>query len=316
MGVMARVGVCGAVGAILVVSLVAASSPAAAQSALLDPLASRVTLTRAGTSDEVTQERIVRSGDTVGTDAAGRALITYPDGSTAQLEESSEITIEFIRTTAGDYLVRMQQTLGRVWYAVSRTVGSGGRYEVRSGALASVIRAGSGSYVAVSGGEATVVATAGSVETSAGGTTVTVPAGSATTVSSPVATPAPPQPAPLVTPTPLPTISATPLPTIPATPRPTAASVPTRAPSTPRPVAAAVTPVPTVAPTATPVRTVTPATTAAASVLPTAKPTAGPTLVVKTPLPVATSAPTKDIFGPRKDSSGPPVLPPHGPEKK
>src|SRR5207302_914378 len=92
---------------------------------------------------------------------AGRARITYPDGSTAQLEQSSEISIEFVRTTAGDYIVRMQQTLGRVWYAVTRTVGSGGRYEVRSGAMASVIRAGSGSYVEVNDGETTVVATSG-----------------------------------------------------------------------------------------------------------------------------------------------------------
>src|SRR5256885_7917209 len=136
MGAMARVGVCGAVGAILVVSLFAAASPAAAQSALLDPISSRVTLTRAGTSFEVSEEQIIHSGDTVGTDAAGRALITYPDGSTAQLEDSSEITIEFVRTTAGDYVVRMQQTLGRVWYAVTRTVGSGGRYEGRTRAHA------------------------------------------------------------------------------------------------------------------------------------------------------------------------------------
>ena len=310
MGVMARVGVCGVVGAMLVVSLLAASSPAAGQSALLDPLSSRVTLTRAGASEDVVQERIVRSGDTVGTDPAGLAVITYPDGSTAQLEQSSEITIEFVRTTAGDYVVRMQQTLGRVWYAVTRTVGSGGRYEVRSGAMASVIRAGSGSYVEVNDGETTVVATSGSVETSAGGATVTVPAGSSTTVSSPGDAPTPPRVAPQVAPK----LAPVALPMIPATPSPTATTTPTRAPSTPQPVMP--TPQATARPTATPVRTVTPTTKTPASVLPTPTPVPGPTLVVKAPVPPPAPVPTKDVFGPRKNTSGPPVLPPRGTSEK
>ena len=199
MGVVARWGVCVAICAALIFSLLTMQSPAAAQSALLDTLSSRVTLTRESLVAEVTDERIIRSGDTVATDPTGHAIVTYPDGSTALLEESSELTIEFVRTTAGDYVVRMQQTLGRVWYAVAKTVASGGRYEVRSAAMASVIRAGSGSLVAVApGGDTTVVATTGSVETSAGGTSVTVPAGAATIVT-PAGTPSPPGPAAALT---------------------------------------------------------------------------------------------------------------------
>src|SRR3989441_4495923 len=170
MGVVARWGVCVAICAALIFSLLTMQSPAAAQSALLDTLSSRVTLTRESLVAEVTDDRIIRSGDTVATDPTGHAIVTYPDGSTALLEESSELTIEFVRTTAGDYVVRMQQTLGRVWYAVARTIASGSRYEVHSAAMASVIRAGSSSFVAVlPGGETTVVATAGSVEASARG---------------------------------------------------------------------------------------------------------------------------------------------------
>lgn len=212
---VARWGVCVAICA-AVFTLLTAESPAAAQSALLDTLSTHVTLARDGAVDEVTNERVIRSGDTVATDRTGHAVVTYPDGSTAMLEENSELTIEFVRTTSGDYVVRMQQTLGRVWYAVTRTVASGGRYEVHSAAMASVIRAGSGSLVAVlPGGETTVVATAGSVETSAGGTAVTVPAGASTFVSV-AGTPAPPGPAATVVPpaTPLPKPQSTP-----ATPR-------------------------------------------------------------------------------------------------
>src|SRR4029077_15280003 len=93
--------------------------------------------------------QVIRSGDSIATDQTGRAVVTYPDGSTALLEENSSLTIEFVQMSAGDYVVRMQQPLGRVWYAVTR-VASGSRYEVRSAGSASVIRAGSDSYVSVS----------------------------------------------------------------------------------------------------------------------------------------------------------------------
>ena len=200
MGVVGRWGIYVAICAAVLFALLTADSPAAAQSALLDTLSTHVTLARDGAVDLVTDERVIRSGDTVATDRTGHAVVTYPDGSTALLEESSELTIEFVHTTAGDYVVRMQQTLGRVWYAVARTVASGSRYEVHSAAMASVIRAGSSSFVAVlPGGETTVVATAGSVETNAGGTAVTVPAG-ASAVMSTVGSPSPPGPAATVTP--------------------------------------------------------------------------------------------------------------------
>src|SRR2546428_10605540 len=196
MGVVARWGVYVAICAAVLFALSTAASPAAAQAALLDTLSTHVTLTRDGDVDLVTDERVIRSGDTVATDRTGHAVVTYPDGSTALLEENSELTIEFVRTTAGDYVVRMQQTLGRVWYAVARTVASGSRYEVHSAAMASVIRAGSTSFVAVlPGGETTVVATAGSVETSAGGTAVTGPGGACQRLR-PAVDARPPGPAP------------------------------------------------------------------------------------------------------------------------
>ncbi|HVD52512.1 MAG TPA: FecR domain-containing protein, partial [Candidatus Udaeobacter sp.] len=160
---MGRVCVCiGACGA-LVLSLFLATSSASAQSALLDALSTRVTLAHpSGSPAVVAVEQIIRSGDTVATDQTGRAVVTYPDGSTALLEENSALTIEFVRTSAGDYVIRMQQTLGRVWYAVTRAVTLGSRYEVHSAGMASVIRAGSDSYVSVSpSGETTIVTISG-----------------------------------------------------------------------------------------------------------------------------------------------------------
>ena len=273
MGVVGRVCVCiGACGA-LVLSLFLATSSASAQSALLDALSTRVTLAHpSGSPAVIAVEQIIRSGDTVATDQTGRAVVTYPDGSTALLEENSALTIEFVRTSAGDYVIRMQQTLGRVWYAVTRAVTLGSRYEVHSAGMASVIRAGSDSYVSVSpSGETTIVTISGTVDTTANDFDLSIPAGSSTTVSAARSVPQPNTPAPN---TPVPTPSATPAPIR----SPTSAFAP-------------LPPLPTSEPT---------------------KPkTPSPTLPVATPKPVPAPMPAstpqlKDKFGPRKDAPGQP----------
>jgi len=293
MGVVGRVCVCIGLGGALVLSVFAIGSPASAQSALLDALSTRVTLAHPDAiPDEVPVERVIRSGDTVATDATGRAVVTYPDGSTALLEEKSSLTIEFVQTSAGDYVVRMQQTLGRVWYAVTRAVAMGSRYEVRSAGMASVIRAGSDSYVTVSPtGETTVVTISGNVDTSAGGADVSVPAGSSTTVSSPGATPLPVHTEPaLARPA---TSNSSPNTPVPATPTPT----PTNRPA-PSPTSAFVPPAATLPPLPVTSATPKPKTPTPTIPLSTPKPTAAP-------VPVPT--PLKDRFGPRKDAPGQPL---------
>lgn len=284
MGVVGRICVCVGLSGALVLSVLSAGSPASAQSALLDALSTRVTLAQpGGSADDVVAERIIRSGDTVATDATGRAVVTYPDGSTALLAENSSLTIEFVRTNAGDYAVRMKQTLGRVWYAVTRAVTLGSRYEVRTAGMASVIRAGSDSTVSVSPtGETTVVTISGTVDTSAGGVDVSVPAGSSTTVSAPGDTPswntlAPNTPAPTSTLTSTPT----PAPARTAAPSPTAGFVPP----------AALPPLP--------VSSGTPKPRPSATTLPIPTP-----ISIAAPAPVPT--PLKDRFGPRKDAPGQP----------
>src|SRR5881296_584670 len=229
MGVVARISLCVALGGALVASLFVTSAPASAQSALLDPISKRVTIAQpGGVPNEIAVEQMIRSGDTIATDDTGRAVITYPDGSTALVEENSALTIEFVQTSAGDYAVRMQQTLGRVWYAVTSAVTSGSRYEVRSAGMASVIRAGSDSYVTVSpDGATTVVTISGTVDTTAGGVEVSVPAGSSTTVSGLGATSLPVRPA-SVAPQPEPS---TPSANTPAPKTPTPTSPPTRTPA-------------------------------------------------------------------------------------
>ncbi len=272
MGVVGRVCVCIGAGGALVLSLFLTTSSASAQSALLDAVSTRVTLAHpSGGPALVAVEQIIRSGDTVATNQTGRAVVTYPDGSTALLEENSALTIEFVQTSAGDYVVRMQQTLGRVWYAVTRAVTLGSRYEVHSAGMASVIRAGSDSYVSVSpGGETTIVTISGTVDTTANGVDVSVPAGSSTTVSAAGSAPQ--------------TNTNTPV----ATPSPTPAPTPTPSPAS---TLATLPPMPTSAPVKSK--------------------TTSPTLPVATPRPLPAPMPAstpqlKDKFGPRKDAPGQP----------
>ena len=268
MGVVGRVGVCIGVGGALVFSLFLTGSSASAQSALLDALSTRVTLAHPSGSTRVVEgEQVIRSGDTVATDKTGRAVVTYPDGSTAILEENTALTIEFVQTNAGDYVVRMQQTIGRVWYAVTRAVSLGSRYEVRTGGMASVIRAGSDSYVSVSPtGETTVVTLSGTVDTSVNGVDVSVPAGSSTTVSAQAAPPSATTPPP-----------STPTRQAPPTGAP-ASSAPSAPPSASLPVPADKTKTPS-----------------ALLLIATPRPTAAP-------MPVS----LRDRFGPRKDAPGQP----------
>jgi hypothetical protein len=256
------------VGGTLVLCLLLMGAPTSAQSALLDALKTRVTVAHAaGLPDEVTTERIIQSGDTVATDGFGRAILTYPDGSTVLLERNSSLTVEFLETNSHDYVVRMRQTLGRVWYAVARAVTRGGRYEVRSASMTSVIRAGSDSYVVVTpDGETTVVTVSGTVDTSGGGALVSVPAGSSTTVAAAGATPQTVEPA--------------------TSTAPTASS--TLSPNSPLPS-------PTTAPSASP-----PSTTVALAV-PILRSTPRP---IAAPVPVWT--PLKDGIAPRRDPSGQP----------
>src|SRR5207245_11257808 len=286
MGVVGRVCVCIGLGGALVLSFFAASAPASAQSALLDALSSRVTLAHSGgAADEIAVERIIRCGDTVATDETGRAGVTYPDGSTALADEKSALPIELVRTSAGDYVVRMQQTLGRVWYAVTRAVALGSRYEVRSAGMASVIRAGSDSYVTVSpNGETTVVTISGTVDTTAAGAEISVPAGSSRTVSGPQPVPPPGDSAALA-----------------SQPAPSSSSGNASAPTS--------TPTPTVAPSPTPAfvpPTTTPPPLGVSAIAKTKSATPTGLLAIATPKPVAapTPAPTQIRYevGSRKDA--------------
>ena len=229
----------GSVGAVAVVAMVATAytSPATSGIALLEPITQAVFF-RTPTMPSyalVGDHAVLNAGDGVRTDATGRAYITYADGTSLVVEPNSDLVIN-VSAQDNDLFVLITQNAGRVWYQISRTLSPSARYEVRSGSLAAVVRAGSTVEVEVTSEGTNVTAVEGSAETSSGGSTLTVTAGTGTTVTSgqpPLAlVPTNVTPPPLAVKPALPTASAAPiaslpLPTIPAvTTQPTATLVP------------------------------------------------------------------------------------------
>lgn len=185
---------CGA----MLVAAVAPSTQALAALALLEPSVPTVAVQRAGGPYSMATDSLaLRTGDGVRTDATGRALITYADGTTLAVAPESELVIETLQPNGRDLLVLVHQTAGRVWYQLSRSLSPSARYEVRSGALAAVVRAGSTVEVAVGqDGTTSVTTLEGAADTRVNGYEVTVTAGTTTTVTA-GASPTPPVPADL-----------------------------------------------------------------------------------------------------------------------
>lgn len=268
------------------------ASQAEAQSALVHTLSARVTVAQGESQLEIVGERVVREGNRIRTDASGQALITYRDGSTVLLDVDSEIVIEAIEADERGLFVRMTQTLGRAWYSLSR-LAADSRFEVHSAAMASVIRAGSNSYVVVGpDGETQVVVTEGTVETAGAGVTVTVAAGSSTSITV-GSTPSSPAPVPAPAPQPSPAPTATPV------PNGTPTATPSRPAATPGPL-----PSPTPAPRPIPSTAISPPPAPLTSIAPVVSPSATPR-----PLPAVSAEPTAFIGPLPTAQPGSPTLP-------
>jgi hypothetical protein len=245
-GVRARFAV-GAAGALLLFAGLAIAPRSVAAAATLTIIDPSVFVRHGDAAYESAKNGMaLRSGDWVRTDATGRALVTYADGSTVALDPLSEIQIVSVEMTGRNLIVLMVQTAGRAWYVLTNALSPNSRYEIRTPAAAAVIRAGSSLEVdvdadgattfAVVEGEAVATTPNERIALSRGGSTRFTPrqpsptpaatptAPATASPSSPTNTPTA-SPAPTATPTaspaPLPTISALPLPTATPTPVPT-----------------------------------------------------------------------------------------------
>jgi len=141
---------------------------------------------------------ILGPGDTIRTGPDARAVLTYFEGSTVEVEPGSELAIQTAHGNPdGSTVIEMQQNLGSTWHVVTHLSQSGSKYEVHTTSSTASVR-GTAFTVGVTPEQTTTVSTTeGNVGTSdpAGTTTVAVTAGLTTTTKRGEA-PAPPQQAP------------------------------------------------------------------------------------------------------------------------
>ncbi|GAC1490908.1 MAG: hypothetical protein NVS1B1_08430 [Candidatus Limnocylindrales bacterium] len=105
-------------------------------------------------------------GDTVRTGPDGRAVLTYFEGTTVEIEPSSEITIDAASATSdGSTVLLMTQNIGRTWHVVTHLLSGNSKYEVRTPASTASVR-GTQFEVAVTSEATTVTTSQGRVATS------------------------------------------------------------------------------------------------------------------------------------------------------
>jgi hypothetical protein len=84
---------------------------------------------------------LLAAADSVETGADGRAVITFFEGSTVEIEPSSAISIDALSVEAdGGTIVRLTQAAGRTWHVVTKLLMGSSRYEVRTPASTASVR--------------------------------------------------------------------------------------------------------------------------------------------------------------------------------
>lgn len=134
------------IGMALILALTGALAPGSRQalgaSTTLTVLGGDVDLRRGTAAFETAVDGdILQVGDAVRTGADGRAVLTYFEGSTVEIEPSSEVVIDAasLEPDASTIIV-MTQALGHTWHVVSRTLGPTSRYEVRTPTATAAVR--------------------------------------------------------------------------------------------------------------------------------------------------------------------------------
>ncbi len=127
---------------------------------------------------------VLIAGDTIKTGADARAVLTYFEGSTVEMEPDSELRIDAARADPnGNTIIVMQQNLGTTWHVVTHLITTGSLYEVHTTTATASVR-GTQFTVAVASDETTTqTTTEGAVaDTDVQGTaTVLTPPGQQTT---------------------------------------------------------------------------------------------------------------------------------------
>lgn len=137
-------------------------------------------------------------GDTVRTGSGARAVLTYFEGSTVEIEPNSQLAIDVAHGNPdGSTVIEMSQQLGTTWHVVTHLVQGGSRYEVHTTSSTASVRGTAFTVGVESDGTTTETTTEGAVANrdAQNTTTVLTPPGQQTTTR-PGQAPEAPKPAP------------------------------------------------------------------------------------------------------------------------
>jgi len=143
---------------------------------------------------------VLVGGDSIMTGADARAVLTYFEGSTVEMEPGSELTIGAARSDPnGDTIIVMQQNLGVTWHVVTHLLTSGSMYEIHTSTATASVRGTQFTVAIEPDGTTTQTTTEGAVadtDTQGTATVLTQPGHQTTTRRGE----APAQPAPVAAP--------------------------------------------------------------------------------------------------------------------
>jgi len=123
-------------------ALVPAGQAAASGASTLTILSGSVLLRHAGGDfGPAADGTVLVAGDTIKTGAAARAVLTYFEGSTVEMEPDSELTIDAARSDPnGDTIIVMYQDLGVTWNVVTHLLTTGSLYEIHTSTATASVR--------------------------------------------------------------------------------------------------------------------------------------------------------------------------------
>jgi hypothetical protein len=174
---------------------------------------------------QVTGPQVVKNGDSIRTDANGKALLTFFTGTEVEILSSAELAVtDFEETPDGGHVITLNQLGGETEHRVARIVDTQSRYEIDTPSATLTVRGTAFGVDVAPDGATHVEVTEGVVQAQVGTQTVDVSAGKALDITANKTIPSTPYPIPAILPP-----ATTPRPTATPTEAPTAA--PTEAPS-------------------------------------------------------------------------------------
>ena len=123
-------------------ALVPAGQVAAAGASTLTILSGDVAVRHAGGEFASADDgALLIAGDTIKTGTGARAVLTYFEGSTVEMDPDSELRIDAARSERnGDTIIVMQQNLGITWHVVTHLITTGSIYEVHTSTATASVR--------------------------------------------------------------------------------------------------------------------------------------------------------------------------------